>query len=407
MRLTLINQFYVPDLAPTGHMAASLADHRAGLGDQVTVVTSTGGYVPQSPIETGRSRSNPSVHRLWTPRAGKGSSLTRALDYTSFYVLAALRVVSLPRQDVIVALTTPPFIAWTAVLHKLLHRSTQIVLWNMDCYPEIAEQTGVIRRGGAVSRLMRWLNRRLFSHLSAVVSLDQAMESLLRESYAPAKDPVDWVVIPNWEPFGLFPPDGDAPVWQGKTDLELDGRFVILYLGNAGFGHRFETVLDAAERLSSEDIAWVFVGGGRKWPWLENEAHRRHLLNVYLCPYVDKGLTPGVLAAADCGLITMNESAVGLVSPSKLHSNLAMGLPILYIGPQGGNVHDAIQRFGVGASLREGDVTGVVDFVRELRTHEDVLARFRARARRAFEEAYSDNVTLPQFDQLLDRVPNL
>jgi hypothetical protein len=46
MRLTLLNQFYTPDVAPTGQLAASLARHRAALGDQVTVITGRGGYVP-------------------------------------------------------------------------------------------------------------------------------------------------------------------------------------------------------------------------------------------------------------------------------------------------------------------------------------------------------------------------
>jgi hypothetical protein len=50
MRITIINQFYPPDLSPTAHLAASLAEHRAALGDEVTVITGRAGYVP-----TGRS----------------------------------------------------------------------------------------------------------------------------------------------------------------------------------------------------------------------------------------------------------------------------------------------------------------------------------------------------------------
>ena len=43
MRLTILNQFYRPDISPTAHLSASLADHRAKAGDVVTVVTSRGG----------------------------------------------------------------------------------------------------------------------------------------------------------------------------------------------------------------------------------------------------------------------------------------------------------------------------------------------------------------------------
>ena len=40
LRLTLINQFYPPDISPTGLLTASLANHRAALGDYVTVISS-------------------------------------------------------------------------------------------------------------------------------------------------------------------------------------------------------------------------------------------------------------------------------------------------------------------------------------------------------------------------------
>ena len=158
MRLTLINQFYKPELAPTGHSAASLAEHRALQGDDVTVITSSGGYVPESGSRISAHPPNLSIVRVWTPRLGKERKVKRVLDYAVFYLHATLRMLFLPRQDVIVSLTTPPFIAWTAVFHKWLHPSTSIVLWNMDCYPEIAEQTGLVlnrvevERGGVVVR---------------------------------------------------------------------------------------------------------------------------------------------------------------------------------------------------------------------------------------------------------------
>ncbi len=404
MRLTLINQFYPPDLAPTGHLAADLAQHRAELGDRVTVITSRGGYVPASGSSSPRTLDNLRIYRLWTPKLGKGSLVRRLIDYGLFYLQATATMAVLPRQDLVVSMTTPPFIAWTAALHKRLHPGTKLIQWNMDCYPEVLERAGSLSPGGWPSRLMRWLNRRIFKGLDHVVCLDAAMERLLSSQYQPTARAVPTTVISNWEPESLYSADDRQLIWQPGLELDLAARFVVLYLGNAGYGHRFETLVDAADQLRSEEVAFVFVGGGQRWNWLERAKHERSLDNLHLFSYVPKEMTPSIMGLADCSLITLRDSYLGVISPSKLHSSLAMGLPILYIGPEGGNVDEAIQRFECGVSLRHGDVERVVSFIRRLMQNPAAQQSLSQRARRGFETAYADSVALPEFDRLLDQL---
>ena len=79
----------------------------------------------------------------------------RFADWATFYLSATWEALSLPPQDVIIALTTPPFIAWAGLLHKRMHRRTRLVLWNMDCWPDTAERLKMIRENGLLSRAMR------------------------------------------------------------------------------------------------------------------------------------------------------------------------------------------------------------------------------------------------------------
>lgn len=407
MRITLINQFYPPDLAPTGHMTASLAAHRASLGDHVTVLTSVGGYVPEEDDQPFPTAVNLSVLRMWTPRLGKNRKGYRILDYAAFYLLAAVRMLAMSPQDVIISLTTPPFIAWAAVLHQWLHPSTRIILWNMDCYPEIAEETGVIKKGGLISRLLRTLNRRLFKRLDQVVCLDPAMRALLQTQYAYTPERPSFNIIPNWEPGDQFPPDSQPEVWADAPPFDTEDPFVVLYLGNAGFGHRFETVIEAAELLAGEPFVFLFVGGGQQWPWLAEAAGNRSLKNLILRPYVPKRETPSVMAFADCALITMRDRALGLISPSKLHANLAMSLPVLYIGPENSNVDIAIKQYDFGVSLRHGDASGAAAFLRRLRSNPEEYGALRKKARLAFDLAFTDSQALPRFDEVLERSGSL
>jgi hypothetical protein len=397
VRLTLVNQFYAPDISPTAQLAASLAEHRAGAGDDVTVIAGRAGYL-EALSPTGSLRTGPSlrIRRVWTPHLGKSSLWRRLLGYVTFLVGATVRLIALPGQDVIVTMTTPPFLVTSAVLHKLLHPRTRVILWSMDCYPDAAERFGELRTGGALSRLQRRVNRWAFRRIDHVVGLDGAMVELLRSQYAAGPGRPHFSVIPNWERLALFPTPGTVEPWSGYDDLDVAGRTVVLYLGNTGVGHRFDTVIDAAEVLGDEAL-FLFVGGGARWEDLRAAVEARGLANVVLRGYVPKDLTPAVMAGADGALITLDDRSLGVMSPSKLHANLAAGLPVLYVGPAHSNVDEAISRFGCGVSLREGDVAGLVGAVRGLRAD----GAGAARARKAFEEAYSDDAALPQFDAIL------
>jgi hypothetical protein len=108
------------------------------------------------------------------------------------------------------------------------------------------------------------------------------------------------------------------------------------------------------------------------------------------------------MAAATCALITLRDDFAGVISPSKMHANLAMGLPILYVGPAGSNVDEAIESYKCGISLRHGDIQGFVEFIRDLKHDPSKLQTLRENARRAFEEAYSDQQALPKMDRVLD-----
>lgn len=407
MRITFINQFYKPDVAPTAQLTAGVAEHFADQGHDVTVVASRGGYVKATNDDDADRRDNLRVVRVWTPQFGKASTLKRCIDYLVFYVLTLLRMVTLRRQDVVIALTTPPYIAWAGVAHKLIHRRCRLMLWNMDCYPEVAERAGAMKPDGALAKAMVWLNRRLFGRLDHLICLDQAMAKLLSRYHAKrdaAGKALAVSVIPNWERLSSYPADASIDRWDGIDALGLRDRFVVLYMGNMGFGHGFETVLAAAERLKDDPITFLFIGGGKRQAEVAEQAKERGLEHVVTRPYLPWEQVPQAMAAGGCALITLRDDMLGVMSPSKVHANLAAGLPIMYVGPEGSNVDEAVATYGCGLSARHDDTEQIVAFIRQLANDPAAHRALRTRARAAFDSAYNDRKTLPQFDALLQNV---
>ncbi len=410
MRITIVAQYYPPDASPTGRLAASLARHRADLGDEVTVVCSTGLYTGGPP--TGGSAGHGdrvNVLRARVPRSPATSIARRALQYLAFYIGAWRLLRRLPRQDVIVCLTTPPMIAAIAVAHRRRHRrdgDCRLILWNMDCYPEILEVAGLISRGGLAARACRRANRWLYDRLDHVVCLDEAMRDRLQSGHDGGRPAPSYTVIPNWEPLERFPDRAPAKPWDGRELLGIGERFVVLYQGNAGYGHAFDNVIDAAEILRDDDVVFLLVGGGVHHRRIEQAAAARRLDNLLCHPYVPEAQLHSVLAVADVGLITLAADAAGVMSPSKLHAYLAASLPVIYAGPAGGNVAAAIERFACGVRVRPSDGVALAECVRGLKTERRWLAAMRRRARYAFEQAYCDEKTLPQFDAVFEATVN-
>lgn len=403
MRLTIINQFFRPDISPTAQLCGSLVDDRVRRGDEVTVIASQGGYAGDRTRAKAERQANPRVHRIWTPQLGKGSIIKRLIDYGFFYLGAFWRAARLPRQDIIVCLTTPPFIALAGCIHKILHRRAKLVIWCMDCYPEVAERSGHCKPGGLVASVMRFLNRFIFRRLDHLICLDTAMVDLL-SVYNPPGRPVPATAINNWEPADRYPSDVPPPAplpWLAER--QLTGKLVVLYSGNMGVGHEFDTALQVAARLMQQgekDVAFVYNGKGARRDYIEEQVAALGLDNVHVRDYVDMKDLPSLLAGAGCALITLRDDMAGVMSPSKLHANLAMRLPVLYIGPPGTNVDDCIEQFGCGLSLRQGQVEEAIEFLKALSRDEPMLTTLRDKARAAFDEAYRDDKAMPHFERV-------
>lgn len=399
MRVCLLNQFYAPDVSPTAQLATSLVEHRAALGDECTVVCGSGGYA--NARDSRPLADSVRVRRAWSPRLGRSRIVSRASTYTTYFLAALWTMLRMPRQDVIVVMTTPPFVYLIALAHKIRRRDTRVILWSMDVYPEVAERLRAVSERSLLSRMLRRLNAWALPKLDSVVALDGSMADLLVEAGAPSERVH---VIPNWERASLYT-GAEVEPWDGYERLGLGDRFVLLYLGNIGLGHQFETVIGAAPHLDAEGVTVLFVGGGPRWEDLRRRS--ADLDNVVLHDYVDKDQTPRVLGGAAASLICLDDEALGVMSPSKLHGSLGMGTPVVYVGPHGSNVTEAIDAYGCGQSIRSGDVDGLVDAVRAWRNDPASRDRAAARARDAFVDRYCDLATLPMWDALLDGAPTL
>ena len=353
----MLNQTYLPDPVATSQYLARWAEHLARRGDDVTVIASRRAYHDMRTRHPARE-TRAGVEIVRVAGGGGRSRLGRVLGFAGFLLGVAVRGLSGPRPDVIVALTSPPLLPVIGAALAWM-RGARLLVWAMDLHPDAAIAAGLLREDSMAAavarRLMRWALRRA----AQVVTLDEHMRRrLLAQGVAPARV----TVVPLWIPGDIaFDPIGRAQVRRARG---WEGKFVVMCAGNHGACHSMETLLAAAVALRDDPaIHFCWVGGGSQWPALHEHAAR----NVSFIGYVPREKLAAMLSAADLQVVVMGGAFTGLLHPCKVYNILATRRPFLYLGPEKGPVPDVIRaaRLGNGAaSFRHDDLRGVMREIR-------------------------------------------
>jgi glycosyltransferase involved in cell wall biosynthesis len=402
MHVVALNQFYAPDGSATAQLLTELAEGLVRRGHRVTVVTSgprfSRTFQGARGARLSETMNGVGLVRLPSTHLGKSNLLRRGADYLSFYLAALDTLLGLPeRPDVLMPLTTPPFVALAAQLAALPMRVPLVALVQ-DLYPDVAVRLGVLRHGGLPHRSLATVAGLSLRHATRVVALSELMAEHLRR-YGVRPERID--VIPNW---ALAELDRPAPTGGAEARLEygLGDRFVVMYSGNLGAGHQFETLLAAARRLRDRrDIVFAFVGEGVRKPEVVRFVARERLTNVRVFGLAPRARLAESLAAADLHVITMRDGMEGLVVPSKLYGILAAERPALFIGPARDSVARTLDEAGAGRCFDNGDVSGVVGAILDLSAHREAGRAMGVRGRTYLGAALGRERALTAYERVL------
>ncbi len=306
-------------------------------GHQVTVVTGAPNF-PEGRVYPGYKNRLRSVEMLdgirvirgWTYITANEGTLRRTLDYASFVPSAVLNSLSEELPDVVISSSPQLFTALAGVVYSKL-RGVPHVFELRDIWPaSIAAVSGL--RPGRMIRLLEKLELWLYDQSRRILSFTESFKhDLARRGVNP--DKIDTVI--NGASLDLFSPQRqrDAALEQ---QLNLQSRFVVGYLGTWGLAHGLENVIQTALLMREEPVTFLFVGGGAARDMLTELVAKHGLTNVLLIPRVDKRELARYWSLCDASLVHLKDDPLfATVIPSKIFESMAVGLPILYVGPPG------------------------------------------------------------------------
>ena len=400
MKVLLLNQCFYPDVAATGKYLSDVAARLVQEGHKVTVLASRRGYDdPEQRFPARETWRGVKIIRIPTLGLGKAAKWRRALDFASFSLFCLARLLFLPRQDLTVALTSPPLISFFGALFARL-RGGRFCFWVMDLNPDEAVAAGWLKENSLIARVLQVFLKYSLKHSDKIIVLDRFMlERIVRKGV-----PVERVaVLPPWSHDEEIVYD-EAGRAAFRAQHGLTNKFVVMYSGNHSPCHPLDTLLEAARNLRQQtEIAFCFVGGGSEFQKVRHFAAEHALANVLCLPYQQLDGLAGSLSAADLHVVVMGDAFKGLVHPCKVYNIVAIGAPFLYIGPPESHVADLIQSAANGLNARSSAHGAVAEVVAHIQSAA-VIGPLRNNGAGQLSESFAQRTLLPRLVTLLEQI---
>lgn len=336
MHIVFLTHYFPPESNAPAVRTFENAKRWVGWGHRVTVITCAPNH-PDGILYPGyRNRFRQwdeidgiGILRVITFLSANAGFFKRTLNYVSFMLSAVLFCGRVKDVDMVIS-TSPQFFCGMAGYFVSRMKRRPWILEIRDLWPASIEALGAIRHR-TVIRLLERLERFLYRKADHTVSLTQSFKNHIAGKGVRLQD---ISVITNGADLKRFSvPAGDNSV---REMLNLNGKFIISYIGTLGMAHGLHTILRAADLLKSRaDILFLIMGNGAERDSLLREKEARALENVLILPQQPIEKVPGFIAASDaCAVLLRKKDIFKTVIPSKIFEAMAMARPII-LGVEG------------------------------------------------------------------------
>lgn len=402
--ILVIEQHFYPEVAATGQLLLDLCEDLVKVGYQVKVITGNPTEIYQKEIKVVRKENFKGIEivRLRNTRLSKYNMAGRIVNYLTFHLSIFFHLIFTQSPDLVIVLSTPPFISVHGVLLKVF-KNCKVIYNVQDLFPELAVQLNKLKNKAFIS-VLKSLSKFIISRMDRVVVVGEYMEKKIKEEIIKDYKTEQHIsTIHNWADGKEIKVIEDNNNYL-KNEWGLERKFIILYSGNIGYLHEFDTIIDAAESLQKKgynDILFVFVGEGIKKEYIKNEVNKRDLNNFLFFPYQPRENLTYSLGLADVSLVTLEKGFEGMVVPSKIYGILASGRPVIGIVGKDSEITDIINDAKCGKLVQIGDRRSLEDSIMEYYNNPGKNKEDGKRGRKYFEEYFDRQIATGKYARLI------
>jgi glycosyltransferase involved in cell wall biosynthesis len=398
-KITILSQYFHPEVASTGQLMTELAVGLRKKGCEVRVITGQPSYLKdEGKLPNKEYYHDIEIKRVWNTRFDKNKNVGRALNQGSFFISAFTSILFSRQTHPLLIVSVPPFSGVLGAFMKIIKKQKYAFL-VYDIYPDIAVELGYLKKDGIIARVWEMVNRVVYDKADLIITPGEKMKEKISK-YTSDSSKVE--VIHNWADKEFIKPLKKEENWFRKQH-GLD-HFVVLYSGNIGLGHDLETIIYAAKELEKEDIKFIIIGEGGKKGKLIQLAKELRLSNILFLPFQPKEVLPYSLSAGDVSIVSQEKGLEGLAVPCKLYTSLAAGQAIIAMVGEYSDVAEIIEKYECGIRVDQRFIDGFVEAVRTFRLDKRLLNRMQKNARKCFEQNFDRNQAEIEYYNIVTRL---
>jgi glycosyltransferase involved in cell wall biosynthesis len=412
VKILYISQYFPPEMGAPAARASELAMHWARKGHEVSVLTGfpnhpTGVVPPEWKAQlrklTYRERINGvNVFRTWLWPLPNRKAHERMRNYASFCVSAALRGMTIPRPDVVIA-SSPQLLVGLSGWWIAFSRQLPFVFEVRDLWPESLIAVGVGQENSFLHHTLAAVAKFLYEHSHRIVVVTPAFKDHLIQRWRVPSEKI--AVVENGVETDLFAPCPAAANDKLRQDLALQGKFLVCYIGTMGMAHGLETLLDAAAQLQLQNCNthFLLVGEGAEKERIKSLAKSRGLANVTFLDQQPREKIPAFISASDACLVLLKKTDVfKTVIPTKMLEFMSCARPVI-LGVDG-QARQIVEDAEAGLVIEPENSAALVAAVNRLSADRALGASLVQKGRQYILQHFSRGRTAEKYIGVLQRL---
>jgi putative colanic acid biosynthesis glycosyltransferase WcaI len=389
--------------------ASELARHWSEAGHEISVLTGFPNHPTGVVPESWRPRlrrliyrekfGKVDVFRTWLWPLPNRKSHERIRNYASFCISAALRGLTLPRPDVIIA-SSPQLLVGLSGWWLAFARQIPFVFEVRDLWPESLTAVGVGSEDSLLHRSLAKIAGFLYERANLIVVVTPAFkEHLIQRWRVPAEK---IAIVENGVEADLFCPGSDASRLALRKELEAENRFLVSYIGTMGNAHGLKTVLECASRIrdSFPEVQFLLLGEGAEKGKLQEQARSRGLTNLRFLDQQLREKIPAYISASDVCLVLLKKTDVfKTVIPTKMLEFMSCARAVI-LGVEG-QAREILEQARAGVAIEPENADALAHAIRQLAGDTEIAATLGRNGREYILQRFSRARTAANYAEVL------